>query len=112
MNEGMLLFRKTNTYVMFLVRARGVLLPLSAAVLLTACGARQVARTEGHIQPEAPRAVASIPDPVRAVPLPPAPQARESELKYSVVVANQPVREVLIAMARESKVNFDIHPGI
>ncbi len=34
------------------------------------------------------------------------------EIKYSVVVANQPVREVLLAMARETKVNFDIHPGI
>jgi general secretion pathway protein D len=49
---------------------------------------------------------------VQAVPLPPPPAAREPELRYSVVVANQPVREVLIAMARETKVNFDIHPGI
>src|SRR5258706_11266419 len=112
MQEGMLLFQKTNTYVMFLARARSVLLPLGAALIVAACGARQVARTEGHIQPDAPRVVASIPNPVRAVPLPPPPQARESEIKYSVVVANQPVREVLIAMARESKVNFDIHPGI
>ncbi|MGZ5064645.1 MAG: pilus (MSHA type) biogenesis protein MshL [Usitatibacter sp.] len=44
--------------------------------------------------------------------MPPPPEARESELKYSVVVANQPVREVLLAMARETRVNFDIHPGI
>src|SRR5438552_14947904 len=112
MQEGMLLFQKTATYVMFFVRPRGVWLSLGAAFLLAACGARQVARTEGHIQPEAPRVVASIPNPVRAVPLPPPPEAREKELRYSVVVANQPVREVLLAMARETKVNFDIHPGI
>src|SRR5206468_916922 len=51
-------------------------------------------------------------DPVRALPMPPAPQARDPEIRYSVVVANQPVRDVLLAMARETKVNFDIHPGI
>ncbi|HEX4763953.1 MAG TPA: type II and III secretion system protein, partial [Usitatibacter sp.] len=28
------------------------------------------------------------------------------------MVANQPVRDVLLAMARETRVNFDIHPGI
>jgi general secretion pathway protein D len=44
--------------------------------------------------------------------MPPPPEAREAELRYSVVVANQPVREVLLAMARETRVNFDIHPGI
>ena len=38
--------------------------------------------------------------------------AREAEVRYSVVVANQPVRDVLLAMARETRVNFDIHPGI
>jgi MSHA biogenesis protein MshL len=46
------------------------------------------------------------------VPLPPPPEARESEIRYSVVVANQPVREVLQAMARETRLNFDIHPGV
>jgi general secretion pathway protein D len=85
---------------------------MAGAFLLAACGARQVAKTEGHLQPEPPVPAATIPQPVRAVPLPPPPQAREAEIRYSVVVANQPVREVLLAMARETKVNFDIHPGI
>lgn len=44
--------------------------------------------------------------------MPPPPEAREAEVRYSVVVANQPVREVLLAMARETRVNFDIHPGV
>jgi general secretion pathway protein D len=89
--------------------------PCFALVLaLAGCGTRPVAESGGHIQPEPPasRAAASIPQVVRSVPLPPPPEAREAEVKYSVVVANQPVREVLLAMARETRVNFDIHPGI
>ena len=81
------------------------------AVALAGCGTRPVAKNEGHIQAEL-RPSASIPAPVRAVPLPPPPEVRESEIRYSVVVANQPVRDVLLAMARETRVNFDIHPGI
>jgi general secretion pathway protein D len=95
----------------FLASAPCVVLALAMA----GCGTRPVAKPEGHIQAEnelpAP-ATASIPQVVRTVPLPPAPEAREAEIKYSVVVANQPVREVLLAMARETRVNFDIHPGI
>jgi len=99
--------------VTFFNRAKTLGLIVGAAFLVAACGARQVAKTDAHLQPEPPRPVpSSIPQTVRAVPLPPPPQARETEIKYSVVVANQPVREVLLAMARETKVNFDIHPGI
>src|SRR3954470_23855770 len=81
------------------------------ALVLAGCGARPLAKPDAHIQPEV-RTTAAIPAPVRGVPLPPPPEAREGEIKYSVVVANQPVREVLLAMARETRVNFDIHPGI
>jgi MSHA biogenesis protein MshL len=87
---------------------------LAAALLLAACGARPLAQSEAHLQPRetTQAAVASIPEPVRGVPLPPAPRAREQEMRYSVVVANQPVREVLLAMARETKINFDIHSDV
>jgi general secretion pathway protein D len=84
-------------------------------IAIAGCGTRPLAKSEGHIEaPPAPVAAATsaIPDVVRAVPTPPAPLAREAEMHYSVVVANQPVREVLLAMARETKINFDIHPGI
>jgi general secretion pathway protein D len=97
---------------MFLVGIRALAASFAAVLMLAACGARPVAKPEGHIQPETTRPAASIPQPVRPVPLPPPPEAREPEPRYSVVVANQPVREVLLAMARETKVNFDVHPGI
>jgi MSHA biogenesis protein MshL len=86
---------------------------LVMAFVLAACGTRPLAQSEAHIQPlDATRASASIPPPIRAIPLPPPPEAREVEVRYTVVVASQPVREVLLAMAREAKINFDIHPGI
>jgi MSHA biogenesis protein MshL len=81
------------------------------AFVVAGCGARPVAMPEGHIRSEV-RTTASIPQPVQAVPLPPPPEARAAEIRYSVVVANQPVRDVLLAMARETRLNFDIHPGV
>ncbi|HUJ01799.1 MAG TPA: pilus (MSHA type) biogenesis protein MshL [Usitatibacter sp.] len=84
---------------------------LAFALALAACGTRPIAQSGAHIQPEATRAEI-IPEPVRAVPLPPAPKASVPEIRYSVVVVNQPVRDVLLAMARETKVNFDIDPSI
>ena len=49
---------------------------------------------------------------MRPAPLPPPPEARAAEIKYSIVVSNQPVRDVLLAIARETQVNVDIHPGV
>ena len=54
----------------------------------------------------------TIPDPVRKVPLPPPPQPRVDELKYSVTVKDVPVQELMFAISRDTKVNIDIHPGI
>src|SRR5262245_27831544 len=84
---------------------------LGLAFALVGCGARTLAQPDSHIPPE-PRAAAAIPPPVRSVPMPPPPEAKDGELRYSVVVANQPERDVLMAMARETKINFDIHPGV
>jgi general secretion pathway protein D len=85
---------------------------LAFALALAACGTRPIAQPDAHIQPEASTRAEIIPAPVRSVPLPPAPRAREREIRYSVVVVNQPVRDVLLAMARETKINFDIDPSI
>lgn len=55
---------------------------------------------------------ASIPKPItNNVYLPP-PTAKAKEPVYSIVVYDTPVKEVLFAIARDSKFNVDIHPNI
>ncbi len=90
-------------------------LAAATAVVLAGCGAQPIAQPDSHLRQDAgrsPAAQASIPQPVRPAPLPPPPEPRAAEIKYSIVVANQPVRDVLLAIARETKVNVDVHPGV
>ncbi len=54
----------------------------------------------------------AIPKPItNKVYLPP-PKAKAKEPVYSIVVYDTPVKEVLFAIARDSKFNVDIHPSI
>lgn len=56
--------------------------------------------------------VGNIPAPVKQiVPLPP-PRAMVRAETYSVVVNNVPVQDLLFALARDARLNVDIHPGI
>lgn len=57
------------------------------------------------------RALSGIPKPVTSTYLPP-PKPRVREQTYSIVVYDTPVKEVLFAIARDSKLNIDIHPAI
>lgn len=94
------------------MRVFAAALPTALLLLAAGCGSQPVAQPDGHILAPEPARTAGIPQPVRAVPLPPPPETRVQELRYSVVVANQNVRDVLLAMARETNINFDIHPGV
>lgn len=96
---------------------RGTAAAVAVAVtaLVAGCGAQPIAQPDSHLRQDparTPAAVSSIPAPVRPAPLPPPPEARAAEIKYSIVVSNQPVRDVLLAIARETRVNVDIHPGV
>jgi general secretion pathway protein D len=112
--------RKTITYTRFLTmglsRGTALLSVAAIAALMAGCGAQPLARSDAHLgqqtAPPAAPAATPIPQPVRPAPLPPPPEARASEIKYSIVVANQPVRDVLLAIARETRVNVDVHPGV
>ena len=57
-------------------------------------------------------ATAPIPKLARTSPQLPVPKATKKAQTYSVVVNEVPVKEILFALARESKLNIDIHPSI
>jgi general secretion pathway protein D len=86
----------------------------SVCISLVACGTKPLTASDKHIQQSnsAPVNVGNIPQPSkRPVVLPPPKPAAKVET-YSVVVTNLPAREILFALARDAKVNIDIHAGV
>jgi MSHA biogenesis protein MshL len=90
-------------------------------VMLASCAHQsKVKPSTGHIDskvtaPQANQNAASsapIPKLVRSAPQLPPPKATTKAQTYSVVVNEVPVKEILFALARESKLNIDIHPSI
>jgi len=59
-----------------------------------------------------PTVAGSIPKPVTSNSYLPPPKPKAKEQVYSIVVYDTPVKEVLFAIARDSKLNVDIHPSI
>lgn len=57
-------------------------------------------------------APSNIPKPVTNNTYLPPPKPKAKEQVYSIVVYDTPVKEVLFAIARDSKLNVDIHPSI
>jgi len=85
---------------------------------LAACStAPKAVDPDGHLQsvdatPETRESAATIPAPVtRSFSLPP-PRAVPKADTYSVVVNGVDVRELLFALARDAKINVDVHPGL
>ena len=79
--------------------------------LIAGCGVAPIAPSPTHIQADAPRS-GTIPAPVKQIMLPPPPRPTPKAEKYTVVVNNVNVQELLIALARDAKVNVDISPDI
>jgi general secretion pathway protein D len=70
--------------------------------------------SEGHItRPEGkPEPDRAIPPPARVSDLVPPPKPAAKPQTYSVVVNEVPVKDLLVALARDTKQNIDVHPGI
>ena len=69
--------------------------------------------SQGHITPPAQRTdERSIPPPTRSTTFVPPPKPTVRPQTYSVVVNEVPVKELLLALARDTKQNIDIHPGL
>lgn len=88
-----------------------IIIAIISCSLFAACGAQPLKPSSGHIKDDA-RPAGNIPKTVQqAAPLPP-PKATPKAETYSVAVNNVSVQELLFALARDAKVNIDIHPGI
>lgn len=68
--------------------------------------------TLGHQGIEAQAISSGIPKLISNSTYLPAPKPKAKEVLYSIVVYDTPVKEVLFAIARDSKMNIDIHPSI
>jgi len=86
-----------------------------ATLLLAGCTNTPVqAPSSSHLRTEnlPPAASPNIPQPVQLSAALPKPRPTAPSETYSVVVNNVSVQELLFALARDAKVNVDIHPGI
>ncbi len=87
---------------------------LAASLLVAGCSTAPVAPpSAGHLRAESLAATnPGIPSPVASTVTLPRPKAAAKAESYSVSVRNIPVQDLLFALARDAKLNVDIHPGI
>ncbi len=84
-------------------------------IALAGCAALQPETpvpSAGHISAEPPVEKAAIPALVRQAPIVPEPAPVRELERYTVVVNEVPVKELLFALARDAQINVDIDPGI
>jgi general secretion pathway protein D len=92
--------------------------PLALAIVLAAAGCANIKPyippSEGHISAPAAKAEPdrAIPPPARVSEFVPPPRPAVKPQTYSVVVNEVPVKDLLLALARDTKQNIDIHPGL
>ncbi len=100
-----------------------LMLSMSMILGLSSCAHQsKVQPSKGHIDQQntsaaentkaSAKAAGSIPKPVTDHVYLPPPKPKTKEPVYSIVVYDTPVKEVLFAIARDSKLNIDIHPSI
>lgn len=99
-----------------------LMLSMSVVLGVSACAHKsKVQPSKGHIDNQsataapskpADKAAGAIPKPVTGNVYLPPPKPKAKEPIYSIVVYDTPVKEVLFAIARDSKLNIDIHPSI
>jgi general secretion pathway protein D len=101
-----------------IVETRTAVIPIAMALVLLSAGCEQfrpyVPTSEGHIgtAPAKPAPDSAIPPPARTSEFVPPPRPAAKPQTYSVVVNEVPVKDLLLALARDTKQNIDVHPGI
>ncbi|MBI3373468.1 MAG: type II and III secretion system protein [Betaproteobacteria bacterium] len=89
-----------------------IFLSALVALLVAGCGSTPVKPSDRHLRAEPPKSEGQIPPTVQVAPPLPKPVASARPETYSVVVSNVRVDDLLFALARDAKINVDIHPGV
>ncbi|MGB7542633.1 MAG: secretin N-terminal domain-containing protein, partial [Burkholderiales bacterium] len=84
----------------------------ACVLLLAACSQAPMRPSDTHIRTGAAPPAGTAPAPVQISTVLPKPKPTLRPETYSVVVNNVKVQELLFALARDAKLNIDIHPGI
>jgi general secretion pathway protein D len=87
-------------------------LMFGTCLLIAGCAIQTMKPSPGHVEAATPAPTGEIPEPVRIAPILPKPKPAARPETYSVVVNNVKVQELLFALARDAKLNVDIHSGI
>ena len=99
-----------NIYIEF---PNSLLVLAAVALTMTACAPEPFKDSAGHLPPVAQvQKPGTIPKPVLGKPFLPPPARQKPEQRFTVVVHDVPVRELLFAIARDAKVNVDIAQDI
>ena len=81
-------------------------------LFIGACAQAPMKPSPGHVRPEELGATGAIPAPVQISTILPKPRPALKPETYSVVVSSVAAQELLFALARDAKLNVDVHPGI
>lgn len=92
-------------------RTRWITALLAGLIGLPGCTLTPQQVDPGHVNSPIANA-ADIPAPVQRVPMLEPPRAAAPLETYSVVVTDVPVRDMLFALARDAKINIDVHPSV
>jgi general secretion pathway protein D len=82
------------------------------AFVLGACAQAPMKPSEAHVRPQPAPPAGAIPAPVQISTILPRPKLVPKPETYSAVVNGVNVPELLFALARDAKLNIDVHPGI
>ena len=96
------------------MRSKKLLLFCAICLTLVGCNSNPIQPSDKHMMrpSDLSPTTAAIPETTtRSVILPPPKPVTKVET-YSVVVTNVSAQEILFALARDAKINVDIHPGI
>ncbi|MEX2241812.1 MAG: type II and III secretion system protein, partial [Burkholderiales bacterium] len=87
---------------------------VALAAVLAGCAQAPAKPSETHLGVEVPPPLppGDIPPAVQVAPVLPKPQPVAPPETYSVVVSSVSAQDLLFALARDARLNIDIHPGI